>query len=180
MTPSLPAAVAVAVVVVACAVTDLRRRSIRNAFNYPALAAGLALGLAGGGTRGLGLAAAGAAVGFFPALVAYLAGGLGGGDVKLLAAVGALVGPLRVIEVTFVACVLSLAHTLVSLALRGLLWRALATAMRAPFRRLDAEEHTAVYFGETPFGPALALATLLSLVSWYALPGAGALLGGLP
>ena len=89
---------ALAVVLVAASVTDIRAGKIYNSITYPAIAVGLightfVGGLAGTGhSPGLVGALAGLAVGFGPLLVAWLAGGIGGGDAKLMAAVGALTG----------------------------------------------------------------------------------------
>jgi len=149
-----------------CLVTDLRERKIFNVVTYPALAAGFMLALAFGGVPGAELALFGAAVGALPALVAFLAGALGGGDVKLMAALGALVGAARVVEVTFVACVLVVVWSLLRLVGRGVLFRALRTVVRAPARRLKSDDVTHVSFGETLLGPALAVATLLLGFTW--------------
>jgi prepilin peptidase CpaA len=86
-----------AVVVVAAAVADLKTARIYNVITYPAAAAGLiGHALVGGLTgtddvMGLAGAAAGLAMGSV-LILAWLAGGIGGGDVKLMAAVGALMG----------------------------------------------------------------------------------------
>lgn len=86
------ATVAVVCVVAALAAAfDVRERRIPNWLTVGGLAAGLVLGGVGG-WAGLGSSAAGAAVAFALALPLFLLGALGGGDVKLLAAVGALVG----------------------------------------------------------------------------------------
>ena len=53
---------------------------------------------------GLGSAALGLLVGFGPLFVVYLAGGLGGGDVKLMAAVGAFLGPFWTAHALLYAC----------------------------------------------------------------------------
>ena len=134
-----------------CLVTDLRERKIFNVVTYPALAAGFILALAFGGVPGAELALFGAAVGALPALVAFLAGALGGGDVKLLAALGALVGPMRVGEAVLIACMLTL------------LW----AGGQILWRRARA--------GEAPFGAGVGAAVLMLLVRWHELP-AGALL----
>lgn len=166
MSVPLPTAIAAGLLVVACAASDLHHRAIRNVFTYPALGLGIFLGLAVDGTHGLLAALAGAAVGGLPALAAFLAGALGGGDVKLMAALGALVGAARVVEVTFVACVLVVVWSLLRLVGRGVLFRALRTVVRAPARRLKSDDVTHVSFGETPLGPALAVATLLLGFTW--------------
>lgn len=79
------------VVAVLAAAFDVRENRIPNWLTVGGLVAGLVLGGLQG-WAGLGGAAGGAAVAFLLALPVFLLGGFGGGDVKLLAAVGALVG----------------------------------------------------------------------------------------
>lgn len=81
----------VGVVAALAAAFDVREGRIPNWLTVGGLVAGLALG-GFGGWAGLGWAAGGAAVAFAVGLPFFLLGGFGGGDVKLLAAVGALVG----------------------------------------------------------------------------------------
>ncbi len=74
---------------------DVRERRIPNALTVGAL--GLALLLrATLGADELVAGLTGTAIGFGLALPFFLVGGLGGGDVKLLAAVGAFLGPGRI------------------------------------------------------------------------------------
>ena len=73
-------------------VEDLARRRVPNWLTAGGVAAGLACG-AWGGWHGLGMAAAGALVGFLILLPFHWCGAMGGGDVKLMAAYGALLGP---------------------------------------------------------------------------------------
>lgn len=84
--------VALVVAVIAC-VTDVRSRKIPNLLTVSA--AGLAglFHLATGGWTGFGWSAAGWAVGLAMFLPIFLLRGIGGGDVKLLAALGAWLGP---------------------------------------------------------------------------------------
>lgn len=72
--------------------TDLRFRRIPDLLTFPAMVVALVLSFAGAGLPGLLGAATGLLVsGTVLGLVA-MAGGMGGGDVKLMAAVGALLG----------------------------------------------------------------------------------------
>jgi prepilin peptidase CpaA len=86
--------VAFVATVVAAAIWDLRRRRIPNELTFGGVALGLMLrapeGLVplGEGLLGVGLALA-------IAVPLFALGGLGGGDAKLLAAVGAFMGPSR-------------------------------------------------------------------------------------
>lgn len=76
-------------------VTDLRHRRIPNALTFGAAAVALGFHAATGGLSGAGISVAGWAAGvalFFPL---FALGGMGAGDVKLLAALGAWLGPYQ-------------------------------------------------------------------------------------
>jgi prepilin peptidase CpaA len=92
---SVVEALAIVVAVAACA-TDVARRRVPNALTLSAAVGGLVAHTVIGGAPGLGVALLGAAVGlavFFPI---FVLGGMGGGDVKLMAALGAWVGPAAI------------------------------------------------------------------------------------
>ena len=85
----------VMLVALVAVVFDLRTRRIPNILTFGAAAAALIYAVYDGGLSGLGLAAAGwlaAAALFFPF---FALGGTGAGDVKLLAALGAWLGPIE-------------------------------------------------------------------------------------
>jgi prepilin peptidase CpaA len=85
--------VAALVVALAGCVTDLWSRRIPNILTFGAAAGASGYYLAGEGWSGLGWSAAGWAVGLVMFLPIFALRGIGGGDVKLLAALGAWVGP---------------------------------------------------------------------------------------
>lgn len=85
--------VIVVIVGIAACVTDLRSRRIPNVLTFGAAAAALAYGAVVGGWWGLGMAALGWLVGAAAFIIPFALGGLGAGDVKLLAALGAWLGP---------------------------------------------------------------------------------------
>jgi prepilin peptidase CpaA len=87
---------AVLVAFVACAF-DLRTRRIPNALTFGAALAGLVFHRLTGGTDGAMVAAGGWAVGLLLFLPFFVLRGMGGGDVKLLAALGAWIGPQQVV-----------------------------------------------------------------------------------
>ncbi len=95
---------AVGLLVLVSAVTDLTRGLVYNWITLPAMLLGLVLGLVHGGLSGLGWAALGILVGGGLMLLPFALGGMGGGDVKLLAAVGALAGPLFAFKTVLYAC----------------------------------------------------------------------------
>lgn len=79
-------------VVVASAVYDWRSRKIPNAITLPAIALGLGLYGLAGGVDGLAFSGKGLALGAGLFFIPYFLGGMGAGDVKLMGAVGALLG----------------------------------------------------------------------------------------
>ena len=110
---SLAAVVALGVATTAC-VTDVRTRRIPNTLTFSAAALGLSFGAAAYGLDGLRLATGGWLLGTALFLPFFLLRGMGAGDVKLLAALGAWLGPLPVLWVAIYA---SLAGGVLGLAL---------------------------------------------------------------
>src|SRR5512140_2562319 len=82
---------------VAAAVIDIRTRRVPNALTAATAIAGLAAAATGVGFSSLTGSVAGGIVGFGLLMPGYIWGGTGGGDVKLLAALGTLLGPNRII-----------------------------------------------------------------------------------
>jgi prepilin peptidase CpaA len=92
MMPTLIPAIVVAVGVAACAF-DIRTRRIPNPLTFSAALVGLLFHFATTGTAGAQFAAGGWAVGLLLLLPYFALGGMGAGDVKLVAALGAWLGP---------------------------------------------------------------------------------------
>lgn len=78
---------------------DLRTRRIPNRLTFGASALALAAYLVFEGPIGLAFSAGGWAVGCALFLPVFLLGGMGAGDVKLLAALGSWLGPVKVLWV---------------------------------------------------------------------------------
>jgi prepilin peptidase CpaA len=96
------AIIALVVSLIAC-VTDLRSRRIPNVLTLGGAAAALLFHAVTAGGAGIGVAASGWLVGtavFFPF---FLLRGMGAGDVKLMAAIGAWLGPAEALEVAIYA-----------------------------------------------------------------------------
>lgn len=87
------------------AVQDVRQRRIRNWLTFSLMLAGLLQSLAGGGIVSAGQAVLGLLTGLALTVFLFAAGVLKAGDVKLLAAVGAWVGPSLVLEIFVLAAV---------------------------------------------------------------------------
>jgi len=83
---------ALSIASLACAV-DLRTRRVPNWLTFGSAAAALVFHMVSGGTSGVAHSALGWAAGTALLIVPYALGGLGAGDVKLVAALGAWLGP---------------------------------------------------------------------------------------
>ncbi len=116
-----PVALATFVVAIATAmvasVFDCRRFCVPNMITVPLCAIGLALHTFAG--EGFVYSVAGMAVGLGVLLPIFLTGGMGGGDVKLLAAVGAWIGPINTVYVFCVAGLIAGAYSVVVLVIQG-------------------------------------------------------------
>jgi prepilin peptidase CpaA len=80
-------------------ITDVRSRRVPNLLTGPAMLAGLALHFAFGGWHGMMLAAAAGLICGAIFLIFFIAGGMGAGDVKLITAIGCLVGMNNIVSV---------------------------------------------------------------------------------
>ena len=85
---------------------DVRFRRIPNVLVLMALIAGLVINSAFGGFRGLGNSALGFAVAFIPMLLLHVFGAMGAGDVKLMGAVGSILG-VALMPVTLILVVMA-------------------------------------------------------------------------
>ncbi len=80
------------IVLIICAITDLRQRRIPNLLTYPTIITALLAYCFIGGWDGFLFSLGGMAFGFALFLLPYLMGGMGAGDVKLMSGVGAVLG----------------------------------------------------------------------------------------
>ena len=113
MTSNAFGVIALAIGFVAC-VTDVRTRRIPNLLTFGGAAAALAAHGVVGGWSGLGMALAGWAFGCALFIPFFLLGGMGAGDVKLLAALGAWLGPR---EALWLAVFASIAGGILAIAI---------------------------------------------------------------
>lgn len=148
--------------------TDVRRRLIPNVLTLPAIAAGLLINALGDGWLGAALSGIGLVVGGLLFLLPFALGKMGGGDVKLMAAIGAWVGPLAIISVALYSAVaggiLAIIITVGQDRLREILGRTWLLAKWAVPFRSRAEGSAPVESGMgMPYGVAIAAGALFYL-----------------
>jgi prepilin peptidase CpaA len=97
MTLTMAAMLGAGVTGAAACVSDLRTRRLPNVLTFGSALAAFAFFLAAGGLPSLGWSVAGWLVGCAVFLPVFLVRGMGAGDVKLLAALGAWLGPVMVL-----------------------------------------------------------------------------------
>src|SRR5215216_2033738 len=98
------------------AVTDWTSRRIPNCITFTLALTGLAQAAVGTGTVAFGSAAGGLALGFSLGFVYFALGAMCAGDVKLLAGVGAWLGPWGVVLVFLAEAVIGAVMALVQAA----------------------------------------------------------------
>jgi prepilin peptidase CpaA len=145
------------------AAIDLRTRRIPNVVTVSAAGGGVVL--AATGVSGLTLVAslAGFAVGMLLMLPGHLLGRTGGGDVKLFAALGAMLGPRHIFTAFLYTAICGGVLAIVYAAWRGRLQATFAGLGRLLVRPGDTKsEIEAPSRGNAfPYGPAIAAGALL-------------------
>ena len=81
---------------IAAGITDVRSSRVPNSITFPLALVGLSFHTISNAGNGILFSVEGLGMGFCLLIGFYVYGGMGAGDVKLLAAVGAVVGPLNV------------------------------------------------------------------------------------
>jgi prepilin peptidase CpaA len=109
----------VGLTVFAAALTDLWKYKVHNFLTLPLLATGLLYHLLVNGLAGLADSAFGAALGFSMFFLLYLFGGMGAGDVKLVAALGAWLGPWMTLFACLFTAIAGGVYALVVILWRG-------------------------------------------------------------
>jgi prepilin peptidase CpaA len=144
------------------ALNDHVRRVIPNWLTLPSLGVALVVHACSDGMPGLVAALAASLACFAPAYFLFVRGGLGGGDVKLFAALGAVLGFRAGLEVELAAFVAVAAFALFWRAYHGGLWALLAGSVRATLHMVAPGRFVAPALAgdceELPMGGAIFLA----------------------
>lgn len=157
--------------------TDLLWRRIPNSLTFPAFFAALILRIYFQGWLGLGLALSGAVLAPTLLLIMHGGRGIGMGDLKLAAAVGAIVGPILAVAAMFLSAIAGGILAIGVLLTYGSPLRNLLStfSIGLPFRKKKAQqsdsnpETTGDSIPKTiPYGVAIGVGSLLTLVvSWW-------------
>ncbi len=159
-----------AAVLVLAAAFDIRRGRIPNRLTYPAILGALAMHAVYGGWGGFIFGLEGLGVGFAPLILFYAAGRTGAGDVKLMAAVGAFLGPVGALWAFLLTAIAGGVYAVALSASRGRFLETLKNTARSVrtliFTGRFAERGKA---GEGAglklhYGAAIAAGTLVSLI----------------
>jgi prepilin peptidase CpaA len=146
-------------------VTDVRTRRIPNWLTAGIAAGGFGLAFGGGSVTpaqaGLGLLA-----GLLLMMPGHLIGATGAGDVKLMAAVGAMVGPGLVLRAFLYTAVAGGVFALAVATRRGLLVSTLQGAGHLVMAPADAKQtiESPARANRFAYGPAIAVGTLVALL----------------
>lgn len=149
---------------------DLRFRRIPNWLTMSALVAGVGYHTIAGGFAGAGVSLLGMAAGFGCFFLFYIFGGMGAGDVKLMAAIGSLLGPRDVLFAAAFTAIAGGVYAVIlifagkknrkALARYGIMAKALVTTGHfAPIPRDETMKTTPLCYGV-----AIAAGTLAVLV----------------
>ena len=149
----------------AAVVTDVRTRRIPNWLTGAIAAAGFGIAC-GGGAVTPAQAALGMLAGLLLMMPGHLIGATGAGDVKLMAAIGAVVGPGLIVRAFLYTAVAGGIFALAVAARRGLLadtlygTRRLVTAPSAARQAIKSPSRA----NRFAYGPAIAVGTLVALL----------------
>ena len=149
----------------AAMITDLRTRTIPNWLTLPLLPSallihGITAGLAGSLRSGVG-----ALVCFLPVYFLFTRHALGGGDVKLFAALGALLGARDGLELELTAFVIVAAFALLAMAWHGRFARLLAQSWRASLHLIAPARFARPQAGEGSMELPMGLAILVAILA---------------
>ena len=156
------------VVVLVAAFTDLRSRRIPNWLVIPFLLLGIVVSVCLNGWHGLGQSFAGLGLALLIFGFLFWIGGMGAGDVKLLAAIGAWVGPKQLLFALFYTSLAGGVMVLCWAVFGGFLWELFTGSSNVLFawRKSDKAEKLPQLSDpkarKMPYAPAIAIGTLLS------------------
>ncbi len=145
---------ALAMLLVAAVVSDLRSHRIPNIILAPALSLALLLQTMHGGVDGLIMAIGGLALGLVMFLPIYFIGGMAAGDIKLFGVVGCFLGPWGAVLAGLATVMIGAIFGIIAIA-----WRFVGPVLELHPARSQER------LSSMPYAPAIAAGTLTAL--WY-------------
>ena len=151
---------------VAATVIDLRSRRIPNVLTGGMVALGLSLAATGASGISVPASIMGFCLGLALMMPGYLLGATGAGDVKLMAAVGALIGPVLVINAFLFTAIAGGVLAVIVAARRKRLGATLAQTGRlvAAPGQAPKEIQAATRASRFAYGPAIAAGTMIAML----------------
>lgn len=156
--------------------TDLTKRRIYNWITIPAFVLGLSINTWQNGLAGFKQSMLGWTIGLFILFIPFILGGIGGGDIKLLAAIGALKGPVFILQTVLLTALAGGLYILLYLIATKSLLATLKKLKQTFFLMLLAMagkklSYMPIMAGETkvisayiPYGGAIFAGTLLAFI----------------
>jgi prepilin peptidase CpaA len=163
------------ILVTVAAAYDIRYRRIPNWLVLAGIVAGFAFN-SSDGLSGLGRAAAGLGLGFILYFPLYILRARGAGDVKLLAAVGAIIGPGNCFRVFFLTAILGGLIALIWLLFKGRVRHTLfnvawimkdIVSLRAPYKSNEELDVTTTRGMRLPHGAMIAVGASALLIKLH-------------
>lgn len=155
------------------AVTDLAYKKIYNFITLPAIVLGLLGNSVFGGWGGLKLSLIGLLIGAGVFFLIFIFGGMGGGDVKLMAAIGALMGYPFIVRAVFYSILVGGLMAIIMMIWKGALWssfknifRSLYTSLVPGLERVPLKPESSL---PVPYGMAIVLGSLWTWTESYLL-----------
>jgi prepilin peptidase CpaA len=119
MSPDKTYVILIFTILAVASLTDLLYKKIPNWLTYSSLICGIFFQILFRGFDGFSNSLQGIGIGFALTFIIYLAGGLGAGDVKLMAALGAFLGPKEIFITFIFSSFLSGVYAIILLAIHG-------------------------------------------------------------
>ncbi|MFO0794286.1 MAG: A24 family peptidase [Candidatus Brocadiaceae bacterium] len=107
------------VILIIAVIHDVRFHKIPNWLTFPAMVLGLFYNVSVSGLRGSAFSLEGLFLGIALFMPFYIVAGMGAGDIKLMGAVGGLIGPKGVLMASFGTVIMGSVYALVLLAFHG-------------------------------------------------------------
>ncbi|SEM94119.1 prepilin peptidase CpaA [Mesobacillus persicus] len=150
--------------------TDIKSRKILNIITLPTIIFGIIFNIYTGGVEGFFISGKGLLVGLGLLLIPYLLGGMGAGDVKLLTAIGALMGSSFVFYSFIYSALIGGAIALVLICKQKDFWQSMKkllfnfTFFRGNLGSMVIDKNEKASRISFPYGVAIVLGTFCTLI----------------